>query len=349
MQSNGIPFNVGVVIRVRRYHESGAVDEQLDPADVSECLGERGALLWVDVENPGEADIECLTEEFGVHHLAAEDLTEPSPRPRLAMFNSHFLLSVRDCTFEGDRFATREVDLLFGDGWLISLRNIGDDGGPPMPVDDVVQRFERTRKLDGATDEGFLLFVFLDTIVDRFFDVSDAVEERLEAIEDDIFFDPDSPAVTTQAPADRSVTERLYRLRHDLIGYRRIVSPLRDALNPLLRNEVGFLGEAAILHLRDVYDHVVRAVELSEAHRDLLNGALDAHLSLVSNRMNLVMKRATSWGAVLVCATLVAGVYGMNFKDMPELDWRFGYPMALGLMTLISTVLYLTFKKKDWL
>ncbi len=190
-----------------------------------------------------------------------------------------------------------------------------------MPVDEVVQRFERTRKLDGATDEGFLLFVFLDAIVDRFFDVSDAVEDRLEAIEDDIFFDPDAPAVSAQAPADRSVTERLYRLRHDLIGFRRVVSPLRDAVNPLLRNEVGFLGDAAVLHLRDVYDHVVRAIEMAEAQRDLLNGALEAHLSLVSNRMNLVMKRATSWGAILVCATLVAGIYGMNFKHMPELDW----------------------------
>jgi magnesium transporter len=222
-----------------------------------------------------------------------------------------------------------------------------------MPVKPVLERFERTRKEDGVTDEGFLLYVFLDVIVDRFFDVSDAVEDRLEAVEDAIFFDPDADPVPgsprANAPADVSITERLYRLRHDLIGFRRVVSPLRDALNPLLRREVDFIGDDAIVHLRDVYDHVVRAVELGEAHRDLLNGALDAHLSLVSNRMNLVMKQATSWGAILVCATFVAGVYGMNFKNMPELDWRFGYPMALGVMGLISVLLYVTFKKKDWL
>jgi magnesium transporter len=336
------------VIRVRRYHESGAVDEHVDPTDVSECLGDHGALLWVDVEDPTGDDIACLTEEFHVHHLAAEDMTEPAPRPRLALFDTHFLLSVRDCIFDGERFSTREVDLLFGDGWLLSLRNVGDNGEPPMPVDEVVQRFERSRKLDGATDEGFLLFVFLDTIVDRFFDVSDAVEERLEAVEEEIFGDP-SGVPSAAAPADRRITEKLYRLRHDLIGYRRVVSPLRDALNPLLRNEVGFLGDVAVLHLRDVYDHVLRAVELSEAHRDLLTGALDAHLSLVSNRMNLVMKRATSWGAILVCSTLVAGIYGMNFKHMPELSWQFGYPLALALMVLISGGLYVTFRRRDWL
>jgi magnesium transporter len=343
-----VQSNVVAVIRVRRYHESGDFDEEIDPSDVSSCLGQRGALLWVDVEDPSDDDIDCLTEEFGVHHLAAEDLTEPAPRPRLAMFDTHFLLSVRDCVFDGEEFSTREVDLLFGDGWLLSLRKRGDRDEPPMPCKDVVERFERVRRLDGATDEGFLLFVFLDTIVDRFFDVSDAVEDRLEAIEDDIFADPAGTA-SSRAPADRTVTERLYRLRHDLIGYRRVVSPLRDAINPLLRNEVHFLGDAAVLHLRDVYDHVLRAVELSEAHRDLLTGALDAHLSLVSNRMNLVMKQATSWAAILVCATLVAGVYGMNFKHMPELDWRFGYPTALGLMGVISVVLYYTFKRKDWL
>ena len=337
------------MIRVRRYHASGAVDEELDPTDVSDCLGDRGTLLWVDVEDPTPEDIECLTEEFHVHHLAAEDLTEPNPRPHLALFDSHFLLSARDCVFDGHRFATREVDLLFGDGWLLSVRRRGEAGDEPIPVKDVTERFERTRRLDGATDEGFLLFVFLDTIVDRFFDVSDLVEDRLEAIEDDIFNDPAGESVTSQSAANRAITEQLYHLRRDLIGYRRVVSPLRDALNPLLRNDVGFLGEAALVHLRDVYDHVLRAVELAEAHRDLLNGALDAHLSLVSNRMNLVMKRATSWGAILVSATLVAGIYGMNFENMPELKWLFGYPMALGLMTVIATVLYVTFKKKDWL
>ena len=340
---------VGPVIRVRRYHASGAFDEHIDPADVSECFGDKGALLWVDVEDPTADDIACLTEEFGVHRLAAEDLIEAAPRPRLAQFDTHFLLSVRDCLFDDQHFSTREVDLVFGDGWLLSLRKRGEGDDPPMPVKDVAERFERTRRLDGATDEGFLLFVFLDTIVDRFFDVSDAVESRLEAIEDEIFGDPDGSTVTAGAAANRSITEKLYRLRHDLIGFRRVVSPLRDALNPLLRNEVGFLSDPAVLHLRDVYDHVLRAVELSEAHRDLLTGALDAHLSLVSNRMNLVMKRATSWGAILVCATLVAGIYGMNFKHMPELDWRYGYPMALGLMALISTVLYVMFKRKDWL
>jgi magnesium transporter len=264
------------------------------------------------------------------------------------MFNTHFLLSVRDCLFDGEgSFSTREVDLLFGDGWLLSLRKPGDKGEPAMPVKDVVERFERTRRLDGATDEGFLLFVFLDTIVDRFFDVSDAVEERLEAIEDEIFADP--ARVRSSGPADRTITERLYRLRHDLIGFRRVVSPLRDAVNPLLRNEVEFLGDAAVLHLRDVYDHVLRAVEMSEAHRDLLTGALDAHLSLVSNRMNLVMKRATSWAAILVVPTLVAGIYGMNFQHMPELGWQEGYPLAIGTMVLISAVLYVTFKRRDWL
>ncbi|HVW32652.1 MAG TPA: CorA family divalent cation transporter, partial [Acidimicrobiia bacterium] len=201
------------MIRVRRYDESGNVDEEIDPAAVSNHLGEHDALLWVDVEDPTPEDIACLTDEFGVHHLAEDDLTEPAPRPRLSRFDTHLLLSVRDCLFEERGFTTREVDFLFGDGWLISLRRRGERGEDPMPVKPVAERFERTRRDDGVTDEGFLLYVFLDVIVDRFFDVSDAVEDRIEAIEDDIFFDPETDRrVPADAPASQTVTERLYRL-----------------------------------------------------------------------------------------------------------------------------------------
>jgi magnesium transporter len=336
------------VIRVRRYFENGEVDEELDPADVSECLGQRGALLWVDVEHPTTDDIECLAKEFDVHHLAAEDLLEPRQRPRLTRFNTHFLLVVRDPWFKAGRFDSREVDLVFGDGWLITVRKPGEEGAPPTSCSEVVDRFERLRAQEGATDEGFLVYVFLDAVVDRFFEVSDAVEERLDRIEADIFSEhPRQPAAAEDD--DAGITERLYWLRQDLVGFRRSISPLREALAPLLRGEAPFLTDVAVIHLRDVNDLVLRAIEVVEAQRDLLNGALDAHLSITSNRMNLVMKQATSWGAILVTATLIAGIYGMNFRHMPELDWRFGYPFVLGLMAAVTIVLYVTFKRRDWL
>lgn len=335
------------MIRVRRYHESGEVDEELDPEEVSECLGQRGSLLWVDVESPTADDVDVLAKEFDVHHLAAEDLLEPSPRPRLGRYPDHFLLVVRDTCFEADRLSSREIDLVFGDGWLISMRKGGDDGIPPAPVQEILERFERQRGKEGATDEGFLLYVVLDTVVDRYFETSEALEDRLDGVEEAIF--AERPGAPPGGSSPRSITERLYHLRQDLVTFRRLVAPLREAIAPLLRREVDFVGETALVHLRDVYDLVVRATDLADAQRDLLNGALEAHLSITSNRMNLVMKRATSWGAILVMATLVAGIYGMNFRHMPELDWRLGYPFALGVMAAVTAVLYRTFKRRDWL
>ena len=332
------------MIRVRRYLGTGEVDEQVDPEEISECLGRGGQLLWVDAEDLDAGDVATLAEEFAVHHLAAEDLLESLPRPTLGRYGSHLLLAVRDCYMDRQSFATREIDLVFGDGWLISVRKRGEDGAPPAQAEPVVERFERLRIEDGLTDEGFLLYAFLDVVVDRYFDVADRLHDRLEAIEEAIFSEEDGSSLS-----NRSITEGLYRLRRDLVAFRRVVAPLREAIAPLLRREAVFLAEPALVHLRDVYDLVVRVGEVTETYRDLLNGALEAHLSIASNRMNLVMKRATSWGAILVTATLVAGIYGMNFRHMPELDWRLGYPLALSIMAAVTAVLYRNFRRRDWL
>jgi magnesium transporter len=332
------------VIRVRRYLGTGEIDEQIDPEEISECLGRGGQLLWVDAEGLTAPDVECLAKEFAVHHLAAEDLLESLPRPGLGRYGGHFLLAARDCSGDGRSFSTRELDLVFGDGWVISVRKAGEEGAAPMPVDPVIQSFERLRGDKGLTDEGFILYAFLDVVVERFFDVADWLEDRLEAVEEAIFADEVPAGV-----ADRTITENLYQLRRDLVAFRRVVAPLREAIGPLLRREAAFLAEPALVHLRDVYDRVVRVTETTETFRDLLNGALEAHLSIASNRMNLVMKRATSWGAILVTATLIAGIYGMNFRHIPELDWRIGYPFALAIMVVVTAVLYRNFKRKDWL
>ena len=286
------------MIRVRRYHDNGDVDEEIDPEEVSECLGQRGALLWVDVERPTAEDVAVLATEFHVHHLAVEDLLEPSLRPRLGRYPDHCLFVVRDVCVHGNRLTSREIDLLFGDGWFISVRKPGDDGTAPLPVGPVLERFERQRNREGATDECFLLYVLLDIVVDRFFEAADELEDLVDHVEEAIF--AEGPDVAVSGATEGSITERLYHLRRDLVLFRRVVAPLREALTPLLRRDVAFVGDTAVIHLRDVYDLAVRATDTADSLRDLINGALEAHLSLTSNRMNLVMKRATSWGAILV-------------------------------------------------
>jgi magnesium transporter len=201
-------------------------------------------------------------------------------------------------------------------------------------------RFERT-KPNSAT-VGFLLYTILDELVDGYFDATDSSEDQLEALEESIF------AAELNAP-EHEIQEQLFDIRRELLVFRRRVVPLREVVGALLRREVSWIDDAALIHLQDVYDHVLRAIDLIDGQRELMGNAVDAHLAIISNRMNNVMKKMTSWGAILLGSALVASIYGMNFEHMPELKWLLGYPWALLLMLLSAVCPYLFFRWRGWL
>ena len=201
------------------------------------------------------------------------------------------------------------------------------------------KRFERSGPEQATA--GFLLYTILDELVDGYFGRADQTEDRLEELEEGIFEE--------RLRDEREMQQKLYELRRDLVGFRRRVQPLREVVGAILRREVEWVDELALTHFQDVYDHVLRATDQIDAQRELMGNAVDAHLAIISNRMNQVMKRMTSLGALLIGSTLIAGIYGMNFEHMPELGWQFGYPFALGLMLTIAIVGYISFKRRNWL
>jgi magnesium transporter len=316
-------------------HEDARTDQLVDAIDPKK------ALLWVDCVDPTEAELDSLTAQFQISHITAEDLHQGGQRTKLEHFREHFHVAVHDCLLVDDRLVTREIDLVFGDGWVLSVRQRSDDPDNPAPfeLDPVIRRFEVERTNEGADDEGFLIWAFLDVIVDRYFDISDRFDDRLDDVEEIVF----------SATTGDDIPREVFDLRRVMVNFRRVVAPLREVLAALLRREANCIGDEAIAHLQDVYDHVLRATDWIETQRDLLTGLLEADLAVVSNRMNKVMKRMTSWGAILLGSTLIAGIYGMNFKTIPELDWFFGYPFALGLMLTLTITLYVWFKRRDWL
>ncbi len=317
------------MITARCYPE-GSV-RQIDPIDVSEEIQVDDQLVWVDVAAPDDADLSMLQDEFSLHPLAMEDVRERHQRPKLEHYPSHAFLVV----YTADR---REVDIFVGPTWLVTVR---EDEGPEDTsfIDGARKRFERTRP-DHAT-VGFLLYVILDELVDGYFVRNDIVEDELEDLENRIF---------SEGPLDeRTVQQELYDIRRELLAYRRLAVPTRDVLASLLRREVQWIDENAITHLQDVFDHVLRAIDMVDNHRELMGNAVDAHLAIISNHMNSVMKKMTSWGAILLGATLVASIYGMNFRHMPALGWELGFPYALGVMGLITLLGYWYFSRKDWL
>jgi magnesium transporter len=319
-----------VTIAIRSYNE-GDVREVADPQDISDLVGRDGRLLWVDLLDPSDDDFTCVRNEFDLHPLAMEDARKHGQRPKLEQYPTHAFV----VAYSKDH---AEVDLFVGPDWLVSVRG-RNEAGEAWDIAGVRARFERTRPEHATV--GFLLYTILDELVDGYFEATDAAEDRLEELEDSIFSDRVDP--------EHEVQEYLFDLRRELLVFRRRVFPLREVVAALLRREVDWIDQKALIHLQDVYDHILRAIDLIDSQRELMGNAVDAHLAIISNRMNEVMKKMTSWGAILLGATLVAGIYGMNFDHMPELGWRLGYPFALGLMALITVVGYRYFRNKDWL
>jgi magnesium transporter len=304
---------------------------QIVPDQISEEIKVRDQLVWLDMAAPSEADLAMVQEEFSLHPLAMEDVRERHQRPKLEHYPDHAFI----VAYTAERI---ELDIFIGPTWLITIRE-NEPVEDPSFIDAARTRFERIRPEHATV--GFLLYVILDEVVDGYFSRNDEVEDELEDLEDAIF---------SEQPVDeRVVQQELFNIRRRLIVYRRLAMPTRDVLAALLRREVEWIDENAIIHLQDVFDHVLRAIDMVDNHRELMGNAVDAHLAIMSNRMNSVMKRMTSWGAILLGSTLVTGVYGMNFTHMPELTWVWGFWWALSIMAFITVAGYLWFKAKDWL
>jgi magnesium transporter len=301
------------------------------PDQISEEIKVRDQLVWLDLAAPSEADLAMVQEEFSLHPLAMEDVRERHQRPKLEHYPDHAFI----VAYTAERI---ELDIFIGPTWLITIRE-NEPIEDPSFIDAARTRFERIRPEHATV--GFLLYVILDEVVDGYFSRNDEVEDELEELEDAIF---------SERPADERVVQQdLFDIRRRLIIYRRLAMPTRDVLAALLRREVEYIDENAIIHLQDVFDHVLRAIDMVDNHRELMGNAVDAHLAIMSNRMNSVMKRMTSWGAILLGSTLVTGVYGMNFRHMPELGWIWGFWWALAIMAFITIAGYMWFKSKDWL
>jgi magnesium transporter len=313
---------------------NGEFHTEVNPSDISELLGQRDTFVWLDLQNPREADIDLLREEFNFHPLSIEDATHHPERPKLESFEKYYFLIFYCLSYDAakNRLHSQPIGLFIGANYIVTV-HLGAIGS----IDETIRRW-RASAGELGNDAGALLYALLDAIVDDYFPVIDALAERVEDIEEQIF-----ERFREEALQD------VFALKRDLLAARRVVAPERDVLNVLIRREVPIFERDTIQYLQDVYDHIVRVTDSIDTYRDLLSNALDAFLSVQSNRLNQIVKVLTISSIILMADALVAGIYGMNFEFMPELHWAFGYPFALGLMALISSALILFFRWRKWL
>ncbi len=301
--------------------------------DLSAVRAEPNTLVWVDVVDATPAELAAMGEEFAIHPLALDDIAQAKERPKVEEYPEQVLLVAYavEAGGDGERSQLHELDVVAGKRYLVTFH-----GGRTINAETVATRIRAHPEM-ARQGAGFLLYVALDELVDSFFPALDAIADRVEDLEEAVF-------------AGRTdVQNQLFGLRKDLVSIRRVAGPMRDTMVLLLRRDLGLFSREAQRYLQDVYDHVVRIVESVEDYQDLAAGALEANLVVVSNKVNVVARNLAAYAAIFAVVTMISGIYGMNFRHMPELGWRYGYGWALGLMLVGAGGLYLYFKRKQWL
>ena len=325
------------MIELRVFRDGVADKGQIDPSQVKECLADAGAFVWFDAPEPTDEDIAALGAAFDLHPLTLEDITHRRQRPRVELFEHYGFITLRPLTLSGDEVVEHEVHAAVGKRFMGTLRY----GPQPFPVDEVAKRLQRQPDLVKSDPGGFAVYALIDEVVDNYLTIVETLEDRADDLEDEVF--ADDPTVR-----NIEIQEHLFRLKRQVVQLRRFASPLRQGLD-LLQEEPGLVSGPLLPYYRDVTEHAIRVAELADNIRDVLTSLLELRVSQISNHLNIVMRKLTAWAAILLVPTLIAGIYGMNFQDMPELRWHFGYGGSLLLMASASTGLYLMFKKKGWL
>lgn len=323
------------MISGRLYRDGRAEGEPVDLEAAHAVAGEAGSFAWIDVVDPDADDLERLQRLLALHPVTLEDVQHRRQRTKVELFEGYAFVVLRPVTIDATPSATvseHELHAIVGEGYAVTLRWL-----PAYPMDHVVSRWERRVDPRAA---GFALYVLLDEIVDDYLSVVEALEDEADVLEDVVFERADD--------ATPDLQERLFRLKRSTVVLRRSAMPLRQGID-MLQEQEWIATPGSIPYYRDVMDHVIRVVELADNVRDLLTSLLEVRVAQAANRLNEVMKKLSAWAAIVLVPTLIAGIYGMNFRHMPELRWVFGYPMALGLMVGSAIALFATFRRRGWL
>ena len=321
--------------RTRLYRNGQLELEGFPVADISDYVTDRDVTVWLDLRDPDHDDLGVLSQEFGLHPLAIEDAGNEKQRPKLDRYRTHLFLTayaVKLDTGTG-QLAASEVDAFITDRALITIRK--DDG---LDIGAVVERWDADSDL-AKFGVAYLLHGLLDYIVDGHFEAVQSLDEAVESLEDDLFAD---------APMSMQVQRHSFELRKSLVLLRRIVIPMREVVNSLMRRDLHVVADYMVPYYQDVYDHVLRAADWTDSLRDLVTTIRETNLTIQGNRLGIITKKVTSWAAIVAVPTLVTGYYGMNVP-YPGFSEKAGLYSALGIMIVAALLLYIVFKRKDWL
>jgi magnesium transporter len=318
------------------YDEAHFEEQEVGTIDACLRLEDKRAVTWIDVDGIHEIDIlEQLGECLGVHPLVLEDVLNTDQRPKLEDFDDYLFIVLKMFRYDGlgREMEVEQISLVLGADYVVSFQE-----KPGDIFDPIRERIRAGKGRIRRMGADYLAYTLIDAVVDGYFVVLEQIAEKVETLEDKVIADPTPKTLQT-----------IHDLKRDMIFLRQSIWPLREVIGRLERRESQLIGASIDVYLRDVYDHTIQVIDTLETFRDMVSGMLDIYLSSVSNRMNEVMKVLTIIATIFIPLTLIAGIYGMNFRYMPELGWRWGYPAVWLVMVAIAAVMLVYFRRKKWL
>ena len=325
-----------VRITVIDYDEAQSQEKEVKTIEECFPFKEKPTVTWININGIHDVEIiEKIGKHFEIHPLVLEDIVNAGQRPKMEDFENYIFVILKMLLYDEEKkeIKPEQVSLILGPNFVITFQE--REGDVFNPIRDRIRKAKgRIRKMKAD----YLAYALIDTIVDNYFVVLEKLGEWIDALEEELVTNPTPETLQT-----------IHTLKRELIFLRKSVWPLREAVNNLERGESPLIHESTGIYLRDVYDHTIQVIDTIETFRDMVSGMLDVYLSSVSNRMNEVMKVLTIIATIFIPLTFIAGIYGMNFKYIPELEWHWGYAGALILMGLIAFVMILYFRNKKWL
>lgn len=338
----GTPIHIGekkvekISISIIDYDETEFLQKEIKTIEECFLFKEKPTITWININGIHDVEtIEKIGKCYGLHPLIIEDIANSAQRPKMEDFEDYIFIILKMLYYEekNDEIRIEQVSLIIGSNFVISFQE--SEGDVFNPIRDRIRNAKgRIRKM-GAD---YLAHALMDAIVDNYFIILEKLGEHIESLEEELLSNPLTATL-----------QKIHGLKRELIFLRKSVWPLREVISALERGGSSLIQKATLIYLRDVYDHTIQVIDSVETFRDMVSGMLDTYLSSLSNRMNEVMKVLTIIATIFIPLTFIAGIYGMNFKYMPELEWHWAYFIVWGIMAAISISMVFYFRKKKWL
>lgn len=320
------------MIKIISLNKNNGEFKTIEASDLSDYVNNIDIILWVDVQHPNRADYEFIEKTFNLHPLSIKAAQRPHPRrPKINVYPEYYFLGIFQVNNENSTLRFNPIRIFIGKNYLLTLHKV------PINAFNTIETLWHAWSNRTQLGSSLLLYLIADALLDEYLPIVDQLSESLDKIEDRIL----SNSQTT-------IVKNLLKVKKELLVLRKIAAPLRDVFNILLRHDEPILNEGAYLYFQDLYQSSARISDAIDNTREMLNTIVDIYLSVINNQSNMIMKRLTAIATILMSLSIVTGIYGMNFTHMPELEWRYGYLVALGLLLGIGSGLYIFFKKLKW-